>query len=465
MRFPARGASLALAFVAMTAQAQVSTVGDVVIVADPNGTITNQMWIPGFCREAFNAVRAGGFADIYDGIFAFSAYEGWNETQNTWYGAPVRYTAQGIGRSGTNLLGQGFNSSKLSQCVFMGTLGSLSVFPGFPPHEPLPPNPDDLVRAFGLFSGQTGVEMLGHEYGHHWLMGVEFDRNDGLGKRHFIRGCEGGSDPSQPCDPNQHYSALADSHSVMYGSFVTDLGGGSFKLEGGVRRYGLLDQYLMGLRAPTEVPPMMIVDPGTGEGDPSQPLPKGSSRTATGTRVDVAVEDVVRAMGTRVPAYPSAQSCWRVAFVVVLAPGQTSAPPAMLQKVEAYRKRWGPWFSFATDARGTMDTRLSGAGCIAPPTDGGTVVQDAGTVPADAGVADSGVADAGTEPVDAGSEPGNNEPPVQPATDGGNGPSKWETLEDTGKLKPGCGCGAAVGANLLALAAAMLLLRRRRIRP
>ncbi len=477
-----------LAFLVSTsAFAQVTTVGDIVVVRDPTGAITNAQFKQStFCANAYNQARTV-LPDVFDGIVSFSSTNSWMEMDNTWQGTPVRTAASGIGRGSTAgaLLPNPFasyNGTKISECVFMGTLGQTQgLFPGFPGVEPLPMNPDDITRAFGgIFPHLTGIEMVGHEYGHHWMLGVEFNRNDGRGVQHYIRGYEDSGDPQQPGSPNQHYSGKAGSGSVMYGNCITDLGGGSFRIEGCPRKYSHLDQYLMGLRAPAEVQPMIVLDDGSGQGDPSQPMSRGTSSTVSGfTRYDVNADDVVRALGPRVPASGAgAQNCWRVAFVVVLDPSQTTIPTAMLQKVENYRARFGPWFNQATDGRGYMDTRLTGAGCSTVVSDGGVTIFDAGT-PVDAGTpADAGTPeqDAGTPEVDAGTpeqDAGTPEADAgfveQPGTDGGPvdpGPSKWETCLncDTGKIRPGCGCGAPGGLEALGLALVLLLGARRAAR-
>jgi len=122
---------------------------------------------------------------------------------------------------------------------------------------------------------------------------------------------------------------------------------------------------------------------------------------------------------------------------VVLAPGQTAVPPAMLQKVDRYRVRWEQWFSTATDGRGRMVTSLNGTCPEAPPPDAGTPSVDGGAP--DAGAATEPDAGAATPPEQFGDPP----------------PSKWDTYVGNSKIRPGCGCSAG-GAPLL-LAAALLL--------
>src|SRR6185295_15567690 len=120
--------------------------------------------------------------------------------------------------------------------------------------------------------------------------------------------------------------------------------------EGGDRKYGPLDQYLMGLRAASETPPLMAIDDGSGRGLIAPPLPKGQSQVVSGTAVNISVNDVIRAIGPRVPAYPNTQKCFRMAFVLVTQPGH-AATVDEIALVDGYRRRWEQWFPWATDGR------------------------------------------------------------------------------------------------------------------
>lgn len=474
----ARWSSALVLFVAGVASAQsVGLAGNIVIVQDPNGAITglvgmdNTSILPShqeqFCRAAYNAARAGGLTDDFDGVVTFSGAETLTDIDNVWQGSPVRSEGTGYARDDSPWKSS-YDSTKIGQCVFMGTLGRTTSFigGGFGP-EALPANPEDAwAPSLGIpipgVQSLTGIEMLGHEYGHHWLLGIEFDQNDGRGHQSFIRGyssqsgSEGGSDQGSP---NQHYSHLADSRSVMYGECITDLGGGSFKFEGCPRKYSHLDQYLMGLRAPSEVSPMMVLeDPASpGQGVDSIAMGRTSSATTVSglTRHDITADEVIAALGARTPGAPTAKSCWRVAFIVVLAPGQTQLPQAMLDKVQRYEAAWGPWFSFATDGRGTMDTRIIGGGCQVPEDGGVTIAPD------DAGV----TLDAGTPELDAGT-PGEEPDAGEIAPDAGvvaldagtDAPNTDYVPIRT--LEKSCGCSVDSG-GFLAIAGLALLARRR----
>ncbi len=466
--------------ISAASQAQIAQVGDILVVQDPTGSINaligmdNMAIFPSkqeqFCRAAFNAARAGGLPDNFDGVISFAASETLSDLDNVWQGSPVRSDGSGYGRANSPSVNS-YSSTKLGQCVFMGTLGRTQSFFGGQGPEALPANPDaDWSPSLGVqipgVTSLTGIEMMGHEYGHHWLLGIEFDQNDGRMRQHFIRGFSGEDDQGQGGSPNQHYSQLADSRSVMYGSCITDLGNGSFDLRGCPRKYSHIDQYLMGLRAPNEVAPMMVLEDPANPGKGRDVLAFG--RTSSGTvvngytRHDITADEVVRAMGARIPASPAARRCWRVAFIVVLAPGQTALSQTMLDKVNRYRNRWGPWFNMATDGRGTMDSRVTGNGCVTFPssTDAGVVEPvDAGSVDPDAGVVelDAGEPDAGSmEEPDAGQ--------MMEEVDAGTGPSKEDTRVpfDTGKFRPGCDCSSVSGGELFALLAGLIALARRR---
>ena len=116
----------------------------------------------------------------------------------------------------------------------------------------------------------------------------------------------------------------------------------------------------MGLRAPEEVPPFFYVD----EPDDFRPARafKFSSGpevgvSFTGTKREVRVEDVVAALGPRVPDARTAPRLLRHAFVLV-ADEVASATPARVQAVARIRSRFAPWYAEATAGRGAADSTL-----------------------------------------------------------------------------------------------------------
>ena len=194
-----------------------------------------------------------------------------------------------------------------------------------------------------------GFEILGHEVGHRWLARLTF--RDGAGRTSnglLGRGLV-------------HWSFFFDSDaSVLEGNRIVDRGGGRFETVEITQGYSALDQYAMGLRAPSEVPPFFYVD----EPDNFQPSRafKFSSTpevgvTFTGVRRDLRIEDVVAAMGPRLPEAGRAPRLLRQAFVLV-ADEAAAATPERVHALARIRARFGPYYNEATGGRGAVDSTL-----------------------------------------------------------------------------------------------------------
>jgi hypothetical protein len=203
------------------------------------------------------------------------------------------------------------------------------------------------MDAADTYAAVDGFEFLGHEVGHRWLSRLRFaagtDAPDGglLGR--------GGV----------HWSFfLHTDASVMEGNAIADLGDGRFETVDFARRFSPLDQYAMGLRAPSEVPPFFVVE-AADDFRPNRAFKPSTAPEAgvsfSGVRRDIRIEDVVRAMGPRSPA--AAPAPFRQAFVLV-ADADGAAGDARIATVARIRSRFGPWFAAATDGRGAVVTRL-----------------------------------------------------------------------------------------------------------
>jgi hypothetical protein len=123
---------------------------------------------------------------------------------------------------------------------------------------------------------------------------------------------------------------------------------------GAVSRYSALDQYAMGLRAASEVPPMFLVTDVT-SGQSAEDAPRIGVEIR-GARKDVRIEDIVAASGTRRPDAASAPKVFRQAFIYLVS--QTRESSADLAKLERIRGSWETFFRDSTDRRGTMNSRL-----------------------------------------------------------------------------------------------------------
>jgi len=200
--------------------------------------------------------------------------------------------------------------------------------------------PDDPRQRF-LGENNT-LSLLGQECGHRWLAFLEF-RDAGTNSKALL-----GRDEA-------HWSFFFDSDaSHMEGNDIEDQGGGVFRTVGAVSRYSALDQYAMGLRAPSEVPPMFLVTAVT-SGQSAEDAPR-TGVEIRGTRKDVRITDIIAANGTRRPDSAGAPKQFRQAWVYLVAEARETNDD--LGKLERFRAAWEPFFNASTDGRGTMISRL-----------------------------------------------------------------------------------------------------------
>ncbi len=200
---------------------------------------------------------------------------------------------------------------------------------------------DDLERAF--LGEDSTLSVLAHEVGHRWLAHARY--------------LDGGTSTSDLLGRQQaHWSFFAHtSGSHMEGNDVEDLGGGRFKTRAASQRYSPLDQYLMGLRAAADVPPFFLVrnpteiavDPTR---DPERDVFFG------GTRKDVAIGDVIAALGPRDPAPGASRAPFRQAFVYVTL--EATPDPAALARIEKIRAAFPAFFARSTDGLGSLTNTL-----------------------------------------------------------------------------------------------------------
>jgi len=198
--------------------------------------------------------------------------------------------------------------------------------------------PEDPRQKF-LGENNT-LSILGQECGHRWLAYMEY--RDGAANSSDLLGRD-----------QSHWSFFFDSDaSHMEGNDITDNGNGTFRTVGAVSQYCALDQYAMGLRLPSEVPPMFVVRGANGSAEQAPQI----GVDVRGTRKDVRIEDVVAAMGPRVPSAASAQKNFREAFIYIVT--QTRETGDELAKLERIRSSWETFFSDSTGRRGSMSARL-----------------------------------------------------------------------------------------------------------
>ena len=221
-----------------------------------------------------------------------------------------------------------------------GRLGSFTMM------DRLGKYPDDPTTRF-LGENNT-LSVLGQEVGHRWLAYFNFIDHTGQQSEELL-----GRDLA-------HWSFFMDSDaSVMEGNDIEDLGGGSFRTAGAVRRYSRLDQYAMGLLPPAEVPPFFYVQsPVNMSSQKAKDSAPQTGVTFNGTRRDVLIGDVISVHGGRVPAAAQSPRVHRQAFLYVVGAGR-SVDSGQVAKVDRIRQQWEAFFLQATDGRMRADTRLA----------------------------------------------------------------------------------------------------------
>jgi hypothetical protein len=201
--------------------------------------------------------------------------------------------------------------------------------------------PEDPAQPF--LGENNALSVLGQECGHRWLAYLQF--RDGATSSNDLLGRD-----------EAHWSFFFDSDaSHMEGNDIEDRSGGVFRTVGAVSRYSALDQYVMGLRAASDVPPMFLVT-SVMSGGSKEDAPR-TGVEIRGTRKDVRIEDIVAAMGARRPDAASAPKAFRQAWVYVVAQ-TTRETTDELNKVERMRAAWERFFGESTNGRGTMNARL-----------------------------------------------------------------------------------------------------------
>ena len=181
------------------------------------------------------------------------------------------------------------------------------------------------------------LNTLGHELMHRWGSHARFRNADGSENTALL-----GMD-------QEHWSFLLDTAgSVMYGNRWQDNGNGTFTSTTPYREmklYSPLDLYLMGMIDRSKVPPMLLIDsPGA---DPAR-LPEAGV-TITGTARMVTIDDIIAAMGPRVPDASASQKSFKTAFIYITQPGTFNADA--IYQIENIRNGFVTRHSILTDGR------------------------------------------------------------------------------------------------------------------
>jgi uncharacterized protein (TIGR03437 family) len=155
-----------------------------------------------------------------------------------------------------------------------------------------------------------------------------------------------------------HWSFLFDSEaSLNEGEQITDRGQGTsprFVTSSITQGYSPLDQYLMGFRPSSAVPPVFAVT-GSTFSPIAHPL---SGVSLFGDRLDITADDVIAAEGRRTPDSTVAQRRYRFAFILVVPAGSTP-PDSQVQQVETYRQQFPAAYAKFASNNAAADVTLN----------------------------------------------------------------------------------------------------------
>jgi len=291
-----------------------------------------------------------GHPDNYDFLFIYTAF---TPSINMQQGLPVQYTVTGIAREGITGNGKPVDWGSTGRLLGAARMVNIDMYPDDP----------DAAISDGLLSpyqGMTTIELQAHEWSHYWLATMDF-KKEGMTENHTgLRGWEDGG--------NNHWNAdFMSGPSVMYGGDIVDNEDGTFTYTfSNPKKYGPLDLYTMGLISPEEVGDMFFLCSSEDienckEGSASIPVSKKTApKTESGLyKHTVTIDDVIRAMGERIPSSEDSQKHFNIAFILVNKVGFTPFPQ-QLQKLENIRVRFQEWFTWATGGRATVCTELDG---------------------------------------------------------------------------------------------------------
>lgn len=270
--------------------------------------------------------------DAYDYLVFFNAVGVAAGDGAVAFEVTVRNQRTGYGDSPVEA-GEEFGSSRRLQAVM--NMGPLYQYPE---------DPNGRVAARGT-TGDTGLSVLGHEAGHLFLAFASVrDPEDPEARPMLGRAMA-------------HWAFNFNSEaSLLEGNRIQDDGESArprFRTTQTVEGYSPLDQYLMGFRAPDEVPPTFLVT----ETSVSAARAPQVGITFNGARRNVLVEDIIAAEGRRTPDHTVAQRRFRFGFVLIVAEG--AEPPAeQIAKVEAYRSAFEDYYAKAAANRASADASL-----------------------------------------------------------------------------------------------------------
>jgi hypothetical protein len=269
------------------------------------------------------------FADDYDQLVMFTDFGYLAAEGAIAYHLTVKNGVKGIGKAV-------YDGSR-----FFGSRGRLGGFVNMGGQAKYASN----VGKVTFFDAYSGLDVVGHELGHQWLVGVTFVDSAGQVSADLLgRG-------------NSHWNFYFDSDlSFLEGNEIRDNGDGTFTTLARRASYNSLDLYLMGLVPAEEVPDKFYVDFASGGPDANE-SPVEAGLTFIGSRVDVSMDRILASLGPRKPSVQSSPKEFKVGFILLAKRGQ-KASGSSIQKVQTFAAEIEGLFRESTQRLATVDTTL-----------------------------------------------------------------------------------------------------------
>ncbi|HYI93475.1 MAG TPA: hypothetical protein VEX68_08020 [Bryobacteraceae bacterium] len=247
------------------------------------------------------------------------------------YEVTVRNQRSGYGDVRTDVGAQAGSPKRLQAILNMGPL---SQYPT-----------DPSARVPGRLSvGDTPLSTIAHETGHLFLAYASIE--DEIGNTPMLG------------HQSAHWDFKFNSDaSLMEGNRIQDNGASAsprFLTTATVEGFSALDQYLMGIRAPEDVPDMFYVT--NSRNLSATGLPKAGV-AFDGERRNVSIGDVIAAAGRRTPDHTVAQRQFRLAFLLITPENETPTAE-QLSKLDTFRAQFETYFLKVTSQAATADTTL-----------------------------------------------------------------------------------------------------------
>lgn len=252
------------------------------------------------------------------------------------YESTVRSTGTGWGADLSDNGTQYGSPSRLHSVLNMG------------PITQYPLDPNGIVPARGA-SNDTPLTILGHETGHLFMAYASVP------------------DPKDPSlrpmlgFGGVHWSFVFNSEaSLDEGEQITDRGAAvspRFLTTAVTQHYSPLDQYLMGFRAPSDVPDTFVVTGYNPQQVSAISHPAGGV-AFDGAPLPITINDIIKAEGRRTPDSTVAQRHYRFGFIMVVPAGSTPSD-ATMQQVETYRQQFPNFYAKAASGNASADTTLN----------------------------------------------------------------------------------------------------------